>query len=177
MFFFFLGEDHKGVICVIVSNRNVTTLSYLNAVALSFIILYRVVAGDAFVLAHCACTRVLVPGSTARMHGRRGDSLSNCFLNVTAASLDFSRTGQETFRLLVFAQPVSFPCYLKTAPPHCDFRFSSIVCPPQLFVHACMRIQRLPPIYIIQIKENLNYGDHSGVHTRPCSQHHLNLPI
>lgn len=40
------------------------------------------------------------------------DSLSNCSLNVSAASLDFLQTGLETFWLLVFPRkPMSFCCY------------------------------------------------------------------
>lgn len=120
-------------------------------------ILHRVIIVDIFLRAHCTCMRALVPGTTVRVHGRRGHSLSNCSLNVSAASLDFLQTGPETFWLLVFARPVSLSCCEPAVSILNDHLLALASESPLLFARrralcSCMlylSIQRLSPIYII----------------------------
>lgn len=118
-----------------------------------------------FLFAQGACLRALVPGTTERVHGHGGDSQSNCSLNVSAASLDFLQTGQETFCLLFFTQTVS-SCYEPAVSILNHLLSINSESPPLFAQHralcSCMlylSIQRLSGIYIFHIKDNLNYRD------------------
>lgn len=100
------------------------------------------------------------------------DSLSNCSLNVSAASLDFLQTGLETFWLLVFrADHVILllrgsHIHLKVSPPWYYLWISSIVCPPEssLFMHAAYEYSKDIANLHHSEKDTCTWGDHGAVY-------------